>query len=147
MLTRLKELIKYNQAVKDIDLDHLLSPDSLTKAQFPKRKKTYRTLSLAKELRHLKKEFWYFNDNTIVLEFLWGKGFRKKVITLNGSIDTYKVRVDVWTLTSSSGGNFFYKEFDHINGSNILWELVSLEVLDPSFLPEISDFHKTINEL
>ena len=145
MLTRLKEFLSYNKAVRNIDLDQLLSPHTLSKVKFPKRSKTYRTLSLARELRALKKEFWYFNDNTIVLEFLYGKGFKKKVITILGNLHCYRVRVDVWTLTG--GGNFYYKEFDYPTGSSILFELVAIEVLDNSFLPAVSNFHQKINEI
>jgi len=145
MLTRLKELINYNKAVKNISLDDLLSPGRISHVIFPKRQKTYRTLSLARELRLLEKEFWYFNDNTIVLEFLYGKGYKKKVVTLLGAFNCYRVRVDVWTLTG--GGNFYYQEFDYPTGSSMLFELVSIEVLPDSFLPSVSDFHTKINEL
>lgn len=138
MLTRLKEFLSYNKAVRNIDLDQLLSPHTLTKKQFPKRSKTYRTLSLARELRALHKDFWYFNDNTIVLEFLYGKGFKKKVVTILGNLHCYRVRVDVWTLTG--GGNFYYKEFDYPTGASILFELVAIEVLDQTFLTHPSKY-------
>lgn len=133
MLTKIRQLMTYNKAVSNVDLEDLLTPNRLKKApKFPDRKKTYRTLSLARELRKLGKDYWYFQDNIIALDFMYGRTYRKKVINICGSMECYKVRVDIWDLCGS--GRFFYKEFDYTTGACILFELVALEILDSSFI-------------
>jgi hypothetical protein len=145
MLSKIKELMKINQTVKDLDLEELLSPKRIAIAKFPRRKKTYRTLSLAKVLRKLGKEYWYFNDNIIVMEFLYGKGFKKKVLMILGNEHCYRVRVDIWSLTG--GGNFYYKEYEYPTGSSILFELVCSEILDNSFVPDVNNFTNLNKEI
>ena len=134
MLRRtIKNFRDYNRAVVNLDLESLLNPDTLKKLPlFPKRKKTYRTLSLAKELRSLNKTYWFFNDNSIVLESHYKGVYRKKTVLIIGSETCYKIRVDVWLL--AGGGNFYYKEFEYVTGASLLFELVSLEILDQTFI-------------
>lgn len=134
MLSRtIKNFRDYNKAVVNLDLESLLNPDTLKKLpMFPKKKKTYRTLSLAKELRQLGKTYWYFNDNSIVLESIYKGNYRKKTVLIIGSESCYKVRVDVWYLAGV--GNFYYKEFDYVTGASILFELVCNEILDQTFI-------------
>ena len=136
MLNQIRQFINYNRAVQNVDLEALLTPNRLTHApKFPKKRKTYRTLSLARELRSLKKEYWYFQENSIVVDFMYGKNYKKKVITMCGTESCYRVRIDVWAL--AGGGNFYYKEFDYQTGASLLFELVALEVLDQTFIHSI----------
>jgi len=145
--TDFKSVLRYNQAIKGIDLSELLSPmPSKDLPKFPKRKKLYRTLSLARELRNLGKEYFYFHENAIALEFFHGGHYKKKTICIVANEHCYRVRVDLWTF-EKSGGHFYYKEIDQPTGNHLLWELVCLEILDNSFLPKITKHHDRINEL
>lgn len=132
---QIKTVSYYNKAIQNIDLADLLSSsNSEILPKFPKRKKLYRTLSLAKELRKLGKEYFYFHDNAIAMEFINGGTYKKKTICIIANDHCYRIRVDVWTF-DKTGGHFFYKEIDSAHGHQLLWELVSQEILDKTFLP------------
>jgi len=147
LTTNLKSVQRYNAAIKGIDLADLLSPNSCSKLpKFPKRKKLFRTLSLARELRNLQKEFFYFHENAIAIEIFFGGAFKKRTVCIVANDSCYRVRVDTWTF-DKSGGHFYYKEIEQPTGNHLLWELVSLEVLDASFLPKITKHHERINDL
>lgn len=151
MLTKQKDfksVLRYNKAIQNIDLAELLSPCKATNEmpKFPRRKKLYRTLSLARELRALQKDYFYFHDNAIALEFLNGGKYQKKTVLIVSTEECYKVRVDIWGY-SKGGGHFYYKEIEQPTGNRLLWELVSLEILDTTFLPKITKHHDRINDL
>lgn len=147
--TELKSVLRYNRAIQSIELHELLSPCNSKDSdmpRFPKRKKLYRTLSLASELRALQKDYFYFHDNAIALEFLNGGNYQKKTVLIVSTEDCYKVRVDIWGY-SKGGGHFYYKEIEQPTGNRLLWELVSLEILDTTYLPKITKHHDRINDL
>jgi len=147
MLTYPKDILKFNHAVKNMDLSEILTANpSKEIPKFPKMKKLFRTLSLARELRNLNKDYFYFNENAIALEFFFGPNYKKKTVCIVANERLYRVRVDLW-LFDKSGGHFYYKEIEQPSGNRLLWELVCFEILDNTFLPRITKHHELINDL
>jgi hypothetical protein len=98
------------------------------------KKRLYRTNSIANELRKLGKPFEWFTKNSISLEI--PKRFRneqKRTLFITGSLNCYKIRIDVWYYTNQ--GDFQYIELPCSTGHSLLFELVKITALDPSYLP------------
>jgi len=109
-----------------------------------KKKKLNRILSIAQSLRELGKSFWWFHANAIVIE-LQKANYKKCVVLIVATPSHYRVRVE--SRTFADGGSFFEKEIDQNNGNRLLWDLVTLEILDTSYLPKVTSLHQRINDL
>jgi len=107
--------------------------------------KLRRITSLTYELRKLKKNYWWFHHNAIVIELTDVPAHHKVSVLICATVKNYKVRVDLWPYSSS--GSFFVHEFESDNGHALLFELVHAAILPASFLPTITLLHAKINEL
>jgi hypothetical protein len=99
------------------------------------KKKLYRTLSIARELRDQGKAFDWFTKNSISIHVPTESPSQlRKVVFITGSLTCYKVRVDLWQFVNN--GDFFYFEIIAGNGKQLLYRLVEMDVLDHNYLPK-----------
>ena len=98
------------------------------------KKRLYRTNSIANELCKLGKPFEWFTKNSISMEIpkRW-KNEQKRTMFITGSLNCYKIRIDVWYYTNQ--GDFQYIELPCSSGHSLLFELVKITALDSSYLP------------
>ncbi len=99
----------------------------------PKISRTWRSANLAKELKHNGIKYQWFNKNTILIEIPVKVPERRRNVLITGSLTCYKVRIDHWSYIT--GGSFTYHEIEAVTGNNLLWELVSMDLLPKSYLP------------
>lgn len=110
------------------------------------RKRLYRTLSIAKELRNQGKAFEWFTKNSIVIHVPTENPSQlKKTVFITGSLTCYKVRVDLWQWVNK--GDFFYFEVIENNGRSLLFRLVEMDILYVDYLPSVSNYHSKLNDL
>jgi len=107
--------------------------------------KLKRITSLSYELRKIKKEYWWFHHNALVIDLMNVPGHHKVSVLICATVKNFKVRVDLWPYCS--GGSFFVHQFESDNGHALLFELVNASILPASFLPTITLLHAKINEL
>jgi len=109
---------------------------------YPKRK-LYRTLSLARELRAIGKPFEFFTKNTIAfdLERRENNEYKRRIYIV-GSLTCYKVRIDIWKCLES--GDFTYTEYPEVTGHQLLNKLVALGVLPYDFVPDLPPYQKAL---